>query len=1761
MLGRGLEIIRNVKSTGSLQLSKQGLNSNGYIRQLMLNITLANSAGTGFTHITSADWYPSASEYGIDCFAIGDFNGDGLDDIIGGYEMEGDWEPPPHNHLWVRIAKEDANGFQGFFDMQWITSYELGLDYRIREIQTGDFNSDGRDDLAIRISHKSDIDPTTDNEFSCDIQFSTLLTLNTVDFVRKGWLGYLNRFYIGNFTNSKNQDLLVFNDYCQYYYWDDVNQQLARLPQDYGYPSKYHDIFPGDYNGDGLTDIITCSLSPNFYWELTFSTGAGGTWPTIPIDFLPPVDPNRWYLFADYKFWFSDFNGDGKTDILEADRPNDLLKFYYSKGDGTFFDTPENYNIEFYYVSLSQFRNNDFNGDGKAEILHIISLFDSLNIIQIHPNEQRELVHSITNGFGNKIDIEHSSLSGYLSSSFYNKKNTTFQETDGKIKDFQGPLHVVKKTGFENGLGGTLTTNYTYEHATIHPTGMGFLGFEKITAHDQSSGIKKIDIYSSTVPELSNSSINFIFPHIIKSQQIFNENIFLENECIVKGYQFYNGSGSPKDKIIFPVSELINTKEWEITDHAKYIKTSRTRSYYNATDIIYGNPTKITTLNDPGEINISSSDNLFTFKEEINRTYYPYDEANWVIGNINLTTTQTFIKDHGSQTKTRQFVYYLQEHEHSQLLWKDIISPTIDPFPADLLSIITEYDYDQYANIKKTILSAPNASPPTSTREMNFENDPNYQSRFVTKTTDPLQHFTLTEYDALTGMQTTSTDINNLTTEFSKTIFGTYSKTIAPDQTQNMKVFRWVDGQSEAPPNALYYSWEKNSGSSEVLVFYDKLGRVLRQVTKGFNNDLIFTDQHYDGLGRLIKTSDPYFNGDTPVYTENKYNTTLPRVDYIIFTDQTEMHYTYNGLATITTNEAGQAEVQKKNAIGLMDESTDANSKTIKSEYSYENNNLINTIVIQQHPETQTTIKIDKFGNRFEIIDPSSGTITETHNAFGELISSTDQKQIVTSYTYDLNGRMISRNVGGELTTWLYDNKPHGIGLLDKTYTNVNTVEYFYDELSRVKQKDETITGEEDPFSFTYVYDSYSRTKEQKYPSGVNIRNHYLENGYLYKITEVSNGIKELWRSTVINAKNQIQTNKLGNIITTDYSFKTNTDYLSSIHTVTGTNVLQDLEYQWDDIGNMTSRKKWIDRSQSLYLEESFGYDNLNRLTTINVNGQNTYSMIYDDLGNITEKTPLTTMNYGGVGLGPYAVSSVAFPGEEAPANEQNITYTVFDKIHTIYEGTATLVITYGVDHERIKQVIQKDGEDYSKKVYIGGLCEKITDERGTRLLNFIDGPQGVFAIIVKQPNGEVDINYILKDHLGSLTGITDESGVLLEELSFDAWGRRRNPTNWTFTGVPATYIYDRGFTGHEHLDLFGLINMNGRAYDPLVGRFLSTDAFVQAPDFTQSYNRYSYCVNNPLKYSDPSGQIFGIDDIVIGAFIGMTINCITQLATNHNLSMGDFWLCGAVGAVSGVASGGVGAGVSAALSVATPFTSALNGALVGAASGFTGGFIIGAHNSWMLNDADFGQGLIAGLIGGGYGALGGALMGGISGGIDAYMDGRNFLDGGPTVETKLEILLQNKNPELMSEVGDAGVSDVKVGTNKNLKGTGCRNAGGKIKDADGEVANGLYKQGKAFDVSGDGYVRFNDNKIYLSKQTVRQMWRGDAAAKETLFHEWYHARDYYTGYADYLYRQNPKSYTYMLEFRAHSFNYSRLPTPARLNFMEKYSSLYWKSQ
>ena len=175
---------------------------------------------------------------------------------------------------------------------------------------------------------------------------------------------------------------------------------------------------------------------------------------------------------------------------------------------------------------------------------------------------------------------------------------------------------------------------------------------------------------------------------------------------------------------------------------------------------------------------------------------------------------------------------------------------------------------------------------------------------------------------------------------------------------------------------------------------------------------------------------------------------------------------------------------------------------------------------------------------------------------------------------------------------------------------------------------------------------------------------------------------------------------------------------------------------------------------------------------------------------------------------------------------------------------------------------------------------------------------------------------HVARDPLGSVTDVLDSVGGIIQELSYDAWGRLRDPVTgavYAAGSEPEPYLLWRGFTGHEHLPEFGLVNMNARLYDPAVGRFLSPDPAVQLPDNTQGYNRYSYCLNNPLRYNDPSGRVFWLVPILVGALVGAATSSVTYfLVTPHkNYSCKGFWKSFGMGAFAGALGGLAGLGFS----------------------------------------------------------------------------------------------------------------------------------------------------------------------------------------------------------------------------------------------------------
>ena len=183
----------------------------------------------------------------------------------------------------------------------------------------------------------------------------------------------------------------------------------------------------------------------------------------------------------------------------------------------------------------------------------------------------------------------------------------------------------------------------------------------------------------------------------------------------------------------------------------------------------------------------------------------------------------------------------------------------------------------------------------------------------------------------------------------------------------------------------------------------------------------------------------------------------------------------------------------------------------------------------------------------------------------------------------------------------------------------------------------------------------------------------------------------------------------------------------------------------------------------------------------------------------------------------------------------------------TLTEGGNTATLLYDASGAWKKMTVSHNGTVTQTKYYLDDQYE--TDD--TKTLLYINGYTYSSPIVYVKEGVEWKIYYICRDYLGSITHLVNADGSLAQELSYDAWGRLRNPQTQEVYGASAQPVLKlgRGYTGHEHLSLFGLVNMNARLYDPVLGRFLSPDPYVQMPDNLQNLNRYSYCLNNPLAY------------------------------------------------------------------------------------------------------------------------------------------------------------------------------------------------------------------------------------------------------------------------------------------------------------------------
>ena len=564
-----------------------------------------------------------------------------------------------------------------------------------------------------------------------------------------------------------------------------------------------------------------------------------------------------------------------------------------------------------------------------------------------------------------------------------------------------------------------------------------------------------------------------------------------------------------------------------------------------------------------------------------------------------------------------------------------------------------------------------------------------------------------------------------------------------------------------------------------------------------------------------------------------------------------------------------------------------------------------------------------------------------TYDALGRETQRTDARGVAFITTYDYLGRVIRRKADSETVTYSYGSAGNGqLKLASESYDGW-TMSYTYDSLGRVTG--ETMSNGTITKSRSYTYGPDGMLATRTLPGDKTYSYSYDSYGNLTGVDAASGALR--WDLTGYTGKRTTSSTVLNN--STYYSFNKATvldqyGYLDSLITNKNGSRYQDDDYNFSPLtGNLMSLDaNWMD------YPHTFQYDSADRLTRVQENNQDIMYMTYSANGNILSKTGIGYYEYSNT-TQPHAVTAVDNFENWIEDTIQYVSYNSWGKLESLYsirDGDVYYYsIEYGPDLQRIRSSLYKNGQPLYSKFYWDDYEEKTVDNT-TYLYWYVNGADGLAGIMLgNAQNGSWSHNLVaITDHLGSIMALMDNYDPYYS-CSYDAWGNRT-------IGMESPLGVDRGFCGHEHIDEIGLIDMNGRMYDPKLGRFLSPDPYVQSPTNPQNYNRYSYCLNNPLKYTDPDGEFW---HIVIGAAVGGVIN----LAVNWNNCDG-FW--------EYVAAFGVGAG-SGALTAATGGASAglaIGAAAIGGAATSATNNLIAQTGNNFSGSIDWGQVGYYGLVG-----------------------------------------------------------------------------------------------------------------------------------------------------------------------------------------------------
>lgn len=412
--------------------------------------------------------------------------------------------------------------------------------------------------------------------------------------------------------------------------------------------------------------------------------------------------------------------------------------------------------------------------------------------------------------------------------------------------------------------------------------------------------------------------------------------------------------------------------------------------------------------------------------------------------------------------------------------------------------------------------------------------------------------------------------------------------------------------------------------------------------------------------------------------------------------------------------------------------------------------------------------------------------------------------------------------------------------------------------------------------------------------------NYVYQNGILTEINV--NDKKVAWHLDGEDEKGRAsQYSALGYKVKYDYD---SDNTLSAIGMYRNNNCLWKENYDFDSTtGNLLSRYNHHG------VKENYEYDIMDRLTAINGHG-----ITYDELGNMMSNEQVGEYSYNNIRS--CELESLTSNEDVLSQASQKVKYNSTLQPLSIESGDKMAVFTYGEDGQRCQMSVFEQSEKYYRyKYYFGNKYEISETAQGLEERLYIGGDAYNAPVVLVRKEGAELLYQITRDYQGSIKAIYDEDGKMVEELSFDPWGRMCNPETgayYTFGEEPNLFL-DRGYTGHEHLEKFQLINMNGRLYNPILGRFSSPDPVLADNTDPQAFNSYAYALNNPLKFVDKNGKFpflaVGIG-FLVGAYIGGSLANYNFNPSKWDWNSGSTYLGMTLGGIAGAFAGyGIGVG------------------------------------------------------------------------------------------------------------------------------------------------------------------------------------------------------------------------------------------------------------